>query len=355
MEWIYTCVPGGDPGGTPILSLIAKRTYDIVSGTCKVSSEQAPLATEDTMEDPENPLYSDVVAENDLIAYKPTTDVVVRACAYAPRGRQVYHCDCSVRVGSLSKIVRVYGNRRIESKIIRGLSFTDPEPFSEMPIGYSRAYGGMSVDERGTIRRYYPNPIGKGFYLKGGFEEVEALQVPGQEDPASPVQPDHLVVSKYEQWQECPKSASFGWTRRDTYPRYTYGGVLPEFLDSAMKSRDEMAKKNPQLANTSIPKMDFRVYQGASEGLWGEKLIGGEGVRMAYLDPDYPKFEFELPTERPVMYIDIGHGRNELTPELQTVFIDKESDTVSMVWRGAMVYGGLDELGTLTKFEYKAE
>jgi hypothetical protein len=179
--------------------------------------------------------------------------------------------------------------------------------------------------------------------------------LPNVEDPSSPVTPDNIILNKFEDWPSAPKPASLGWTRRNFYPRYTWAGVLPEYLETAQKNRDEAAKKYPSLADVKIPGIDFRVFQGASEGLWGQQLKGGEQVVLKYIDPDFQVLEFRLPLEKPVMTFDIGDGPAELKPELQTVVIDTEKKTVNMLWRGSMPYAGIEQLANVTRFDYKAE
>ena len=353
--WQTAFLPGSMPDGTPILSLLAKGTYAIAQGSCIECEEQVPLVTEDRYADPSNPLYSEVIAETDLIFYKPSTDVVILGKAHAPRGKKAYHLDCDVVVGPLRKTVRVFGKRRAKIKAFGGVSITDPEPFEEIELGYTKAYGGTCKDKNGTIVTFFPNPIGSGFTVKGGIDDdIESLPVPNIEDPLSPVTADNLVVQKFEDWPSAPKPASLGWTRRNFYPRYTWAGVLPEFLEAAQKNRDEMAKKYPELANTPIPKMDFRVFQGASDGLWGKTLSGREHVVLSYLDAAVPRFEFELPGAKPRLIFDIGEGPKELEPVLQTVVIDKEKNICTMLWRGSLEYAGIEQLATLPKLEYAA-
>jgi hypothetical protein len=93
----------------------------------------------------------------------------------------------------------------------------------------------------------------------------------------------------------------------------------------------------------NTPRMDYRFFQGASEGLCEHALSGGEYVKLMYMDPEYPSFEFGLPGEKPAISITRGRKTDELTPALQTVLIDKEDGLLSMVWRGGVEYDGLEE------------
>src|SRR5659263_181081 len=141
MNWQYTYLPGHGPDFQPVFSVIAKRTYAISPGRLSPGETQPPLVESDEFADPQNPFYSDCIAESDLVAYKPTTDVIIKGRACSPRGKQAYSLECEVFVGPLKKIVRVYGERSVVRKMVRGLYLCDPKPFSTMELGYERAFG----------------------------------------------------------------------------------------------------------------------------------------------------------------------------------------------------------------------
>lgn len=352
MSWVYTIVPSGNNKGVPILSVLAKKTYTISNQHKPVEAKEQELLVEsDVYTDPDNPMYSDVLAETDMAAYKLSTDVIILGKARSPKGKKAYHLDCDARVGPLKKTVRVFGNRKAEERTFRGISIGDPEPFNEIEFCYSNAFGGVTRNKEGTLFAYYPNPIGKGFSIKGGFENILEIELPNLEDVEFPLTPDNVVLSKFEEWKTAPKPASMGWTKRSFYPRYTYAGVLPEYLDAATKNLADMKKENPGIGNVKLTAMDFRVYQGASDGLWGKKLLGNEPIKLTYMDARFPVFESELPQDYPTITLDIGEGSVELERNLHTVVIDKEKNILTMLWRGSMEYGGVEELAQLKKLE----
>lgn len=328
MNWQSTIIQGKDSSGRPIVSVIAKRTYEIAQGKIASSSSQVPLFANDIPSDPLDQFYSENLAETDLIACKPFTDVIVLGKAYTPMGKRAYHLDCQVQVGLLSKVIRAFGERKIESKMMRGLTFTDPVPFEEIEIGYSNAYGGQAKSKDGTLYSFPPNPIGKGFYLKGGFENYSEINVPHLEDPEYPLEPDFMVLDKFDDWKNVPKPVSFGWTKQRFFPRFTYAGITPEFSGVFTSG---------YTINPNLPKFDTRYFQGASDGLCNVVLQGNEPVKISYLDPVYPLFEFQLPDERPVIAINCSGDIKSVDSVLQTVVIDMEEKLVCTVWRGSMV------------------
>jgi hypothetical protein len=355
MDWLSTFLPGTNQDAKPILAVLAKRTYGFLQGKVVLADDQIPFIDADQFADPQNPLYSEAIAEAEFVPCKLSTVVIVMGQACCPAGKRAYHLDCVVQAGGLRKAVQVFGDRKIESKAFKGMQFTDPAPFEQREIGYRFAYGGITKNKEGTLLTYLPNPIGKGFCFKGGFDDPTEIPVPNQEDPEHPLSPDFLIRPKVDDVVDGPAPVSFGWTRRNFYPRFTYAGVLPEFMPKAMQSRDELIKAGKTAPPNEIPKMDLRFYNGASEGLYGIRLRGDESVRLEYMDPQYPVFECKLPGEVPVMSLDIGDGAKELKPVLDTVVIDKNNSILTMLWRGSFEYGGIEILGDLPKIEIKVE
>ena len=339
ISWQSTILPGYGPGGKPILSVLAKRTYSLAMGAIALAPQQQPLNQADIPADPQNPFHSELLAENELIPFKPYTDFIVHCKAHAPHGKKAYHLDCEVHAGALSKKITVYGERHLESKALRGLCFSEPIPFECQPVGYCGAYGGNAVSKEGMVFSYPPNPLGRGFNLKGGFKDYADLPVPFCEDPSSPIMPDSCILNRYDDWPQCPKPASFGFTRPIFYPRYTYAGILPEMVTA------------DQTADPKNPRLDFRFYQSASPGLGEQILTGRELIKLVYMDRNHPLFEFELPGKKPVLSITVDGSVLEVAPVLQTVFIDKEQGCMSMIWRGVREYGGVAVLAD-TPFGY---
>ncbi len=337
MSWQTALIPGSASDGKPILSLIAKRTYMISTERLRVSLQQLPLCSADITSDPQNQLSSETLAESDLIAFKHKTDVVVLSKAYTPEGKRAYSINCEVDIGQIHKIISVFGDRRIESKLIRGLQFSDPVPFESKDLGYMHSYGGEFKTNDGLILHYPPNPIGKGFCLKITKKMFTEIDVPTCEDPEHPLKPSDLIIDKYRNWSWAPKPVSFGWTKTSFFPRYTYA-------ITGTNSRTE----------SNVHQIDFRFFQGASDGMCDHVLVGNEHVKLKFMDPKHPIFEFDLPGDRPVLLLSLDGEELELEPILHTVLIDKEKGTVSMVWRGFREYAGTEELKKM-KINYKCK
>ncbi len=126
---------------------------------------------------------------------------------------------------------------------------------------------------------------------------------------------------------------------------YTYAGILPEMLQGAAEHYMQM--QGSTSGEVKIPRLDFRVYQGASDGLWGAELNGDEPVQLDYFDKDESRFRFQLPGDTPDIKIDIGSGSNHLKPSIHTIVIDMEKKSLSMLWRGSVQIESFEEMATI--------
>ncbi|WP_198369231.1 DUF2169 family type VI secretion system accessory protein [Roseomonas rosulenta] len=92
----------------------------------------------------------------DLVLPKTAAEFLVTGSAFAPGGRPVQTITTSVRLGAVTKRLAAVGDRYIQDGVP-----TAPLPFTEMPLGWDRAYGGP---------KYAQNPLGRG---------IEEMPIPG--------------------------------------------------------------------------------------------------------------------------------------------------------------------------------
>ncbi|MDB5105346.1 MAG: uncharacterized protein JWP91_3035 [Fibrobacteres bacterium] len=360
MEWLSHFIPGNAADGSPILSVLGKRTYTLRNGKPALAAEeQEPFLEADVFWGAGNPQSDAVRLESDLIAFKPMTDVIVLSKAHAPSGRPVKQLDVGVQVGQSRKIIRVIGNRKA-FVTLTGIAFTEPEAFSEMPIDYSRAYGGSdALSAEGIAYTYLKNAAGRGFVIKDTPKVVQDLLLPNVEDPQRLLTPQNLVLGEYGKWKSAPDPVGFGYTGKGFHPRFTFAGLPPDHWAEAEAERKQSLKKAPEIGSkpsaippSMAPMLNPRFFNGASKGLSLPFLKGDESIKLAHLDPAIPQFTFNLPGVRPRAWLDVGQGPEEMDMVLHTVVIDKESDRLTMVWRGCAYYGGLEAMKAFTNLEY---
>jgi hypothetical protein len=352
---VQAIVQGKDEKGQAVFSVLVKRTYDIRSGGRVVRTEKArPLVQIDEYYDDGDPEWATVKHENDFASFKVATDVVVIGKAFAPGGRPLPYLDITVEVAAHRKKVRVTGDRHCLYRRNAPPDFSDPVPFTEMPIQYGRAYGGRDSRSNPEEPFYYPrNHSGVGVVLKNSKETVEGLPIPNIEDPGDLLTPDRVVFEKPDRWSGQPLPDGLGWFQRTWYPRCSFSGAIPAYVDIDTVLREEtlgLVPKN-QLALSrqfKLPSFDVRFNSGASRGLVLPFLSGKETFRLTNLTPT-GSLVFQLPGDTPSIILDIGLGENELKPFLHTVCVRLEEMQVDMVWRGAHPYPGLDWLPEMKK------
>lgn len=352
---VKAIVQGKDDKGQTLFSVLVKRTYDIRTGGRVVRTEEArPFVQVDEYYEDGEPEWATVKYETDFAPFKPATDVVVIGRAFAPSGKPVPQLDVTVEVAAHRKSVRVTGDRHCLYRENAPPLFSDPVPFTQMPIQYERAYGGRDSLSNPDEPFYYPrNDLGVGVVLENTQETVDYLPLPNIEDPGDLLTPDRVVFDKPDRWSGQPLPDGLGWFQRTWYPRCSFTGALPAYVDIDTVLREETLGLVPkgQIALSrqfKLPSFDVRFYNGASRGLALPFLDGDETFRLTNLTP-VGLLVFQLPGEAPSIMLDIGLGENELQPFLHTVCVRLEEMQVDLVWRGAHPYPGLDWLPEMKK------
>ena len=347
----FTIVPGRSNTGASVFSVLVKRTYDIHLNDRATRAEQSnPFLNMDIYYDHGDPEWSTVQFENDLAPYKLETDVVFIARAYAPDNRPVEQMNIGVEVAGKHKIIRVIGDRYCRFRKDQPPVFTDPVPFTEMEVRYEKAYGGKDIKSSPGLEFNYPrNHMGTGLALKNVPEVVENLHLPNLEDPDDLLTPDRLVLGEPEKWNQQPLPQGLGWFQRTWYPRCSFVGAVPGFVDPDEEMREEKLGLVPQhqiaLARQfKLPSFDVRFNNGASIGLRFPYLTGDEFIQLTNLRPGGGVTGFHLPAECPQIMLDIGLGENELDVVLHTMCVRVEDMQLDLIWRGAHEYPGTDWL-----------
>ncbi len=360
MEWLSRVVPGYGPDGSPILSVLAKRTYRFANGKPAAidAEEQIPFLEADEYWGQGQPEHDPVRLESDVVAYKPMTDVIFIGKAHAPKGKQAYYLDVGIQVGTARQLVRVIGDRKAYVTG-SGLAFTEPEPFAEMPLDAGRAYGGKDEkSDEGIVYVYPKNPVGKGFTVKNHPKAVQDLALPNLEDPRKLLTPQNLALGRFDRWKEWPDPVGLGCRGKQSYPRYTLSGLPPEQWPEADTAARRAVKQAPEMGtrpsaqSAGPPRLNPAFYNAAVPGLCFPPLRGDEAVKLAYLDPEAPQFSFALPGERPRAWLDVGEGPEDMHMALHTAVIYKETNQLTMVWRGFTRYQGLEAMKDFTLFEF---
>ena len=350
-------LPGQTPEGQYVLSVLVKRSYNIVPGQqCARAERDQKLLSGDLHYG--DPMNSAVQYEADFVPWKVATDVVLNGAAYTPEGRPMETLHVSLAVGQFRKDLLVVGDRVCRYRQGGEPVFTEPEPFTTMELRYERAYGGVDIYSDPTMPcPYARNHMGRGFVIANSKSTVDNLALPNIEDPDDPLTPSRLCTGHFMHWERQPMPQGFGWFAKLWQPRASLAGVLPADRGVEQEMRKVYALAVPpeqrQLyEQTQLPDMDFRFFNGASPGLTLPFLSGDEEIRLLHLDPT-GEVAFQLPGEHPRIGLDLGMGMQEPPVVLHTVMIRMEDRQVDLVWRAAVPYPGPDWLPEMRKMEVR--
>jgi len=358
-------LPGQDPQGKPIYSLIVKRSYDIVpGGACTRAKEDKKLIPADKHW--ADPLNSSVRFESDHIPYKLQTDIAFDGKAHSPGGVPVQSLTCALNVSvgegpaakRFRKEVLVMGDRICRYVDGGRIAASAPAPFATMDLKAENAYGGVDVWSDPKMPMAYPrNPLGKGFAVKHNPKSLFDLQLPNIEDPKDRMSAERLCIQDMNFWEKQPLPAGLGWVLKTAPPRSSLAGVMPgdEALEKELREANAalLDKKNRELYLAHpLPRMDFRYFNGAYLSV--PYLAGGEMIRLENLSPE-GTLEFRLPIDVPKVHVDMGLGPQDPPAILHTVQIRGEDRQIDLVWRASVSYPGMDWLPNMTKLDLTVE
>ncbi|GJG86587.1 hypothetical protein tb265_17680 [Gemmatimonadetes bacterium T265] len=288
-----------DKHGAKSWIVVVRATFDVLpDGSTQPAAEQPPPLLDGAFRG--DPATSSLVYEADLIYDKQRTDVLLNGHAYAPRGAAAAESLVMLRVGALSKTLRITGDRVWEDSVV-GPVLTEPQPFTHMPITYERAFGGFDTlppdpkDHRMEPR----NPVGTGFVVRR--EHLIGRPAPNVELPDRPGAP-----------------AGFGAIASFWQPRQRYAGT---YDDAWM--RDRM----PLLAED----FDEQYFQCAPEDQQTRGFLrGGEAVELTNLTPG-GRSAFALPRVHPSFVTHFGRETVAHGGRLHTVILEPDGPRVTLV------------------------
>ena len=297
-----------DRDGAEVWLVAVKATFDIKSdGTTEIAKDQPPV-----LRAPEyhgEPVKSSIKYEADLVLRKKTTDIIVVGHAHAPSGKAVTSLDVGFRVGTLQKILRVFGDRTWTAR-----GPTAPQPFTKMSLVYERAFGGTDLKSGQPEQDWdWRNPVGCGFVVKQ--EHLDGLPLPNVEFADYPI----------SSWEDRPPPAGFGPLCSHWQPRVSFAGT---YDDNWMKNRQPLLPDD----------FDERFFQFAPVDQQAlEFLTGGEPVALLNLSP-LGTLRFMLPKLFLGFETRFYDGSREIHKErrLHSVIIEPDFPRVSLVWHSAL-------------------
>lgn len=310
-----------DASGAEQLTVVLTATYDIApDGALSLTDPQPPVVVADAFAGDAG--ASSMTCACELTPEKPGTDVLLTGSAIARRPR-TRAMDVRLCVGTIEKVVRVFGTRRWKRRLGRA-SIEGPEPFDEVPLVYELAFGGVDDSPKDEKRHAAEphNPIGRGFRAERSQLEWNGTELPQIEDPSD------LITSPTQR----VAPAGFGPICRHWLPRLAHAGT---YDDAWVSGRLPLLPVD----------FDARFHQAAPEDLIATaRLSGGEPVEITGCTRE-GVLTTALPTRAPAIEIRVAE-RSETPPvALDTVHIDTRARTLRIVWKGTgRVHGELPRL-----------
>jgi len=297
-----------DRNGVEVWLVVVKCTFDIkADGTTVIANDQPEVRR--IPEYHGEPGKSSIKYDVDLVPGKTTTDVTVLGDACAPEGRPVTELEVGFRVGPVSKLLHVSGDRAWHSSAV-----TRAEPFVRMPLVYERAYGGIDRLSKQRDRDFdWRNPVGTGFAMSR--DSATGVRLPNIEYP-------HARITR---WSDRPAPAGFGPIAREWQPRVALAGT---YDDAWQRDRQPLVPED----------FDDRFFQSAPQDQQTPAFLrGGEPVVLDGLSAG-GTVRFFLPKVFLSFETEFVGGRRERHTDrkLHSVILEPNGPRVSLVWHSAL-------------------
>jgi hypothetical protein len=366
---VFQLHAGSDQTGD-FLVAIRKVSYKIAAdGSLNRTSNQTPIFTEyaelPPLSDGRKGSYSEVP---EVRFSQAGTDFVVRATARS--ATPVREMKVGVKIGAFTHRVRVTGNRKSVFKNGR-VSFTPPDLFTEMPLRYELAYGGMDnafvASVCSALRAqmsdsqwqrsaaffketlpvtvpciYARNACGLGYIADVKPELLDGVSLPNLEREDDLLTEARFSTGSGLDWLQRPLVAGFDFFDEYSFPRTAMFGLPPPELNCDWPNAPEVkrgliprdfSRGNIVTADPAEQASLIHPEAGrcAAPGLQLPFLLGDERVRLIGMSSDMPFQEVLLPGERPQFLLP---GESAVNTKLFQVFIDVEQQVCSLLWVG---------------------
>ena len=287
------------------LYVIVKATFTIGKKITLAGAQSKPFEADVYWAEPGQ---SSVKHASDMHIGKAATDIIMLGHACAPAQKAVNQLDVSLAVGAVSKTVRVFGERQWHEGRI-----TAPAAFKTMAMVYEKAYGGVHIVNGKMDSAETRNPVGRGFAGSRKIEEMNGVPLPNLENPQA------LIRAHTDN----PAPVCFGFCAPNWHPRAAWAGT---YDDHWKKTRAPFLPQDFDKRFLNMAHADL-VYPGF--------LAGGEAVHISNMNP-HGAIQFDVPRVKLATRIAVADKTEQPAFDLETLILEPNAMTVSMVWRAAL-------------------
>lgn len=313
----YTCerVLLFDKTGAETLLVAVKALYNFAQDTTRLANEQQPITVADEYFG--EPGFSSIRLTSDLLPPKKSTDILVTGRAIAQKAG-TKAMQVGVRVGDILHKAVVFGERRGFGEV------DNPRPFEQIPLVWENAFGGAdnTPEEESNHGYHSSNPVGRGFVARKSKIRADEVLLPNIEHP----------TERLKTLGDSPTPVGFSPIAPSWSPRLECAGTYDEAW---------VNERAPLLPDD----FDDQFFQAAPSPLVApDYLKGNELCALLGLTPE-GKISFPLQTMRPFLRARFATSGIRSTPNLETIHIDADARTVSLLWKSSIkVHGRVEEL-----------
>ncbi|HGV0302609.1 TPA: DUF2169 domain-containing protein [Citrobacter freundii] len=300
-----------DKTGQEYLVVVIKATYRIPANNMapRPLVPPQPLSMNDIFVG--KPGLSAPLYEADFVRYKAKCDVLFNATAYVPQGKAVAELNVFVKVGTMQKSIHIIGNR--QWKINAPHNSTEPELFTEMPLHYGHAFGGIRTWQENNetkIDVFEQNLVGTGYNATASLDDE--INLPNLEIISNP------IIRTDEKYEPIALSA----IARNWLPRRIHAGTYDEHW------RKEVFPFLPT-------DFDERYFQCAPIDQQIQYPQGGEEVILKNIMKEREEVRFNLPRldNIPVKILTSDYEVHTPPVVVDTLYFEPDKASFSVVWR----------------------
>lgn len=259
-----------------------------------------------------DPQKTPLIKPNDLVPFKPKTDVTFLGSVYSDDHSKQQALNGSIKIGEFSTSISACGEREWVADD-KSWVLSDPDPISELLLCYTKSSGGRLIgDPEGTVDPR--NPIGANL--------IDPKFTPnGQNYPAAQIDTTEHPI--HDDFSHPPLPQGFGPIAPWWQSRQRYAGTYDE---------DWQENIHPRLPKD----FNYRFYNCAHPGLIMDGFLkGGDLVELANLSQNN-NMVFRLPDVTPYAKFGFSDGREVFAAlNLDGVHIDFRETPYrySLTWR----------------------
>lgn len=320
-------------GNIPLDVLVVRATFDLGANgkPMTLAATQTPLQLGDELDgDLEHDLLGAVLKrDGDIVVGKLGTDVILSGHVHSPESKPARDWIAAVRVGTLSKALRVTGPRTFKRTLF-GWKITRPAPVTRVALDYRLAFGGrinLPAPDKPIALHFPSNPAGTGWLPTA--QDMKGLRWEERRRVKAWVNAQRVLTApQFEHYtqpirtpSDRPVPEGFGPIARWWEPRVSLQGTLDKQWE-AERFPDPPDDYDPRFTHSAHPHLTSVKH-----------LEGDEEVVIAQCLPE-KKLVTALPGIAVQAMTVFRNGLHQIRPlGLDTVRIDLDTRTCVLLFR----------------------